>query len=236
MHYDGLEVNEIGLAGFALANSIMLLWSAAKVLFFLRINDRFSFLIRMVYKCINDVLPFTAIFLLWIVVFSFVFIILGIEVDQEDFHLMHEFPILLIQGFRNSQGDIKPPVYKQWLRSAATTNELDMHISYAMIALVWIFWAANQFLMSVILMNFVIAIITETYDEVISQEKINKFLQKCTINREASLLLQGFGIGSRLDSFVLATEASSTSSKPDDWEGFASTVQKFIAQENEFTK
>ena len=108
-------------------------------------------------------------------------------------------------------------------------------MSHAMIALVWIFWAANQFFMGVILMNFVVGIITETYGEVMSKEKTSKALQKCIINREASQLLQGLGIGSNLESFVLATEAAAASAGSEDWEGIASTVQNFIVKENDLT-
>ena len=235
MHYDDKDMNLIGLAGLTLANSVMLVWSIAKVLFFLQINDRLSFLIRMVSKCLRDVLPFIGVLSLWIVVFSLLFIILGIEINKKDFHHMHQFPIQLIQNFQNSQGDIKLPVYDSWLRAASTKNEANMHMSHAMIAFVWIFWAANQFFLGVILMNFAIGIVTETYDEVMSKEKSSKFLQKCTINREASQLLQGLGIGSSLESFVLATEAAAAAAEPNDWEGIASTVQKFIVKENGLT-
>ena len=90
------------LSMLSLFNSVMLLWAVIKTLFFLRVNEEFSLLIQMVKQCFIDVSAFTAFFVFWIIMFCCWFMILGMEINVNDYHLMHEFPMFFIQSFRNT--------------------------------------------------------------------------------------------------------------------------------------
>jgi len=57
-----------------------------------------------------------------------------------------------------------------------------------MIFIIWVVWIANQILVFIILMNFLIAIISQSYEQVMSQKIINKYSQRVYLNRESCLL------------------------------------------------
>ena len=65
--------------------------------------------------------------------------------------------------FRNSIGNLTPPNYSKWLDSelSARTNE---HM--LLISIVWAMWINQAIVMIVVLLNFLIAVITQTYESV----------------------------------------------------------------------
>ncbi len=78
-------------------------------------------------------------------------------------------------------------------------------MSNFMILLIWYFWAANQFLIVVVLLNFVIAIITNSYDQVMSNAQISKYIQMCELNREVRLIMKSLGILKKESIYILTT-------------------------------
>jgi len=56
---------------------------------------------------------------------------------------------------------------------------------YSMIAIVWLFWFIMNVFNVVILLNFLIAFISETYEEVYDRDLIDDFSNKAQLNFEA---------------------------------------------------
>ena len=226
------------LSIFSLFNSVMLLWAVIKTLFFLRVNEEFGLLIQMVQQCFIDVSAFTVFFIFWMIMFCCWFMILGMEVDESQYQLMHEFPMFFIQSFRNTQGDTSPPIYDFW-RSISRSNELDKNISYSMIFIIWLFWIINEFIMAVVFMNFVLAIITQSYDDAISKTELNKYVKRSDLNREARLLMKSFIKLTQFDAFVLSANCQFDSSgdfETGGWQGFVQTVKTHIVAQNVLIK
>jgi len=102
-----------------------------------------------------DVGFFTFFFFCWTMIFSFLYRVQGIEIDDEDYQNVNTYAKFALQIFRNSIGDNKTPLYSFW------SSHISDHyfIATSMISYSWILWLSNQFFMLIILLNFLIAII-----------------------------------------------------------------------------
>lgn len=97
-----------------------------------------------------------------------------------------------------------------------------------MITLIWFIWTANQFLCLIILLNFLIAIISQSYEQVMTKKKIVKYLHRSELNRECFLFFKAYRFLSRYlkdqSDFNIIYIWSSTASSDDDnedWLGVA---------------
>ena len=69
----------------------------------------------------------------------------------------------LIQSFENGIGNISPPTLEYWIPK----NGADPQFSAQFIIFeIYVFWLANQFILLIVLLNFVIAVISEVYTDV----------------------------------------------------------------------
>ena len=63
-----------------------------------------------------------------------------------------------------------------------------------MISLIWLMWISHQFLILIVLLNFLIAIISQSYENVMSKQEIYKYQQRVQMNKECLQLLDFFGL------------------------------------------
>lgn len=81
--------NNINIFTFmVILNIIVLLQVAMKVLFFLKVNDKFGILIELIIECVGDIAVFGTFMIGWIIVFTCIFILLGAEFDNEDYGVL----------------------------------------------------------------------------------------------------------------------------------------------------
>lgn len=59
--------------------------------------------------------------------------------------------------------------------------------------LIWIVWYIQTFTMLVVMLNFIIAVINQTYDQVSLDQKFINYRYKAELNLECFELLQLFG-------------------------------------------
>ena len=135
-------------------NVFLLSMVTLKVFFFLRIYDDFGLLVQLFLQVLSDVTTFTTFFAGWIVIFAAIFQILGIQFDEADYPFLDTFTKYLLYSYRNSIGDISPPLYDFW----SSRVEESPTIAHSMISVVWFAWLANQFIMLITLLNFLITI------------------------------------------------------------------------------
>ena len=96
--------------------------------------------------------------------------IAGITVGDDDYPNVETTIKFVIQVFRNSVGDINAPEYDYWSNKVAVKETES--IAYGMIGWGWFLWFSNIFFMLIILLNFLIAIISQSYDSVMTREMI----------------------------------------------------------------
>jgi hypothetical protein len=130
-----------------------------KVLYYIRMFKSFGLLVQMIAKTCLDVFDFLVFFLMIIAFFTFCFRLLGVKPDSPDEyeHLSENLSLFIIM-FRTSLGDMSSP------------NVSDIE-SRRIIIIVWVIWLTMMVFTLIICLNFLIAVISQVYDEVIAEQK-----------------------------------------------------------------
>ena len=88
---------------------------------------------------------------------------------------------LVIMTFRNSIGDLVAPNYTKWLNVDSEAKSTEHLI---LIIVIWTMWVVQAIIMIVVLLNFLIAVITQTYESVYGKKVIYIFNDKAALNKE----------------------------------------------------
>jgi len=138
----------------------------------------------------DDVKTFTVFFIGWLLFFSFLYQTIGIEVEGLDnLNFNRQFSYFL-RIFRNSVGDLDAPSMPYWETHA--DNEDTITGSQVMIHYGWFIWLLNVFVMVIVLLNFLIAIIGQSYDTVMGTSVEFKAKQRCDMAIETRIFKNGW--------------------------------------------
>ena len=147
---------------------------------------------------------------------------------RSDYRNVNIFMVYFLQTYRNSIGDIAAPDYSFWTTRGAAG---ELYSSRIMVFFVWLLWFANQFFVLIILLNFLIAIISQKYEQVMAQSIVHKYEHKIDMNRSYCLVTKAFGKLKPLECQVLTVQPET--GQDAEWTGFVSTVTKFISSQTE---
>lgn len=89
---------------------------------------------------------------------------------------------MIIQTFENSIGNIASPTYDD-LISVDNLKDFPTHVNLQ-IALIWLIWFLNQYFVFVIVLNFLISVIGNTYADVMDKKVSNSYIYKNELNIE----------------------------------------------------
>jgi len=135
----------------------------------------------MVQKVFVSLMAFMSIFLVLVFVFSLWAWIIRVEIVPDpdfpnDYVYLGEFAQILVQMWRNSIGDVAIFGLGDWSPkgNSAKLKERNGAQNIAMI-FIWLVWLANVVGMVIVLLNFVIAEVGQTYEEVRSGGEIFRF-------------------------------------------------------------
>ena len=109
------------------------------------------------------------VFLICTVIFGLILIIMGADGDSEsgDYLDLPVFLRILIQIFRISLGDVQTNQYgKQGWGDETNTDPEFLKASPFAKTIIWIFWIFNLYFMLIIMLNFLIAEVSQTYEKV----------------------------------------------------------------------
>lgn len=167
---------------------LLIIIAFIKLLFFIRIFEDFGFLVQMILLCVYDLIPFIISYLIFLILFTVCFVVLDMEIDPEveEAENMTYFQKMLLQTFRTAIGELGMPVYPRILHRPPSI------VKTVNITLIWICWFSMTFFMLVIMMNFLIAVITSTYEKAINYQKIISYMHKAELNLEVFQLTSFF--------------------------------------------
>lgn len=163
-----------------------------KIMYFLRIFDEYGFLVKMIGLTFSDMIPFTIFFFINVVFFMMLAQVLRLGVDTEAYPEVNKIFAALIVAFRTSIGDLGEPDYSYWVereshfevKDSDNENKLSHLQVSVMIYIIWFIWLFNIILMVIILLNFLIAVISQTYERVVSQQVRFSYSNKAEMNLE----------------------------------------------------
>lgn len=137
---------------------------------------------------------------------------------------------MLILAFRNSIGDLQSPQYERWL-NYIDTNQNDPLRSgqgYVIIYLLWGLWFGNIILMVILLLNFLIAIISQTYERVAGSQSNYTYKDRADMNQEAMTILSALYYQGEVKMIVFTQDKGIWASEDNQWGGIVDSIKKIV--------
>jgi hypothetical protein len=96
-------------------NTIVILFTSARILKYLRAKKMFSKLVKLIGNVIYDIMPFIIFFCFWFLLNSLLYRLAGVHLGKTiDYqNVSHNFALIIAQ-LRNSLGDMSAPNFEFW--------------------------------------------------------------------------------------------------------------------------
>lgn len=213
----------------------VIVFGFVKTLFFVRIYEDYGFLVQMVGMTVLELVPFMVFFSFWIIFFTVCFQTLGVQINNDDSEYPNValFAKYFLMTYRNSIGDISTPHYTNWIERYDAEDFWENLMQDTLISLIWLVWLLNQFLNLIILLNFLIAVISQVYDKVISDQKLLMYQLRAELNKEYFMIMRMYNLLEEYQMLVFTTEKGVEEAEEDEFAGLVQTLKKYIAAQNE---
>ena len=176
-----------------------------KVLFYLRSYNELAVVVQLLGQCIKEIFFFLMFMISSVLVFSHISILLGADyhAEQPSQEELGFFLRVIMQTWKNAIGDAGPPSFAQWeqLQNIHYMNDTLWPQFY--IVLIWLVFIFNQLLIAVILLNFLIAMISQSYEQVMQHKSKSQYSQKGALNMELQLLKSVFLPEKSFDTIII---------------------------------
>ena len=181
----GLQVDVI------LSGTFLVFMSMVKLLNLLKSYDAFGDFVYMVIKCIQSTLVFCIFLGSWVFIFSLLMMTIGCTFDFSDYPGLSLRTSTVLQVYRNSIGDIAAPHYELWYNAETDTYTKGIK-GQIMVLVIWVVWFLNQFFCMIMLMNFLIAIISEEYSQINTYSTHFLYTRRKELNYDALIIYNYF--------------------------------------------
>ena len=163
---------------------------------------------------------------LWVIAICILNTILGVETVTNRIGLKQgTYQAMFMYVWENSIGNIQDPIINP-------TEKAEV-----VLATIWFVWWLNQFIIVIIMLNFLISVISQSYENVMNSHKIKRYQDIATFNKEVYEFLAAIGILSFISNkkqinqnkIVIAAESNDEASdETDEWVGFVQTMKLFV--------
>jgi len=172
--FELIPASEVSFNAIILLDIILVILTFLKVNFFLRIYDGFSFLVSMLSGVFKDIKYFIAFFFIFILQFGIIFMILFSAKHIDEYTGIGTLGYFLMI-FRVSSGDFSTDDYKDQ--------------GSFLVPLTWSLWIIAVFILNIVFMNFIIAVISESYEKVMQKLVAESYRVKANMIVEREMLL-----------------------------------------------
>ena len=150
--------------------------------------------------------------------------------DNDNYQAINTFTRLFLQTYEDCVGNMDVPIYGFWLNKDGRTNTFTQG---ALVWIIWVTWFTNQWFIFIILLNFIIAIISHSYDSVMAKATKFRYLQRADMNLECRIVMKFFSLLNKMDQFVLAAHQEEEEQEDDEFGGFVKTIEKYVVKQRE---
>ena len=245
----GTDEVDLIYAYFLFSNCVFILNIAFKIFKFMKTDSKFGLLVQLVSTALADCVNFTVFMFIWIAVFSLLYRILGSynSNQSQNFPNLDNVTTFFLQTFENSLGNISNPSYALWSAKLHCVGHPDdakcapevvgvrtpqtYWISQLSIYLIWVVWFMNQFLILIILLNFLISVISKSYSDVMDSALMFKYVQMCELNREFAVLNEQIFHKEQIKGLILTANNDDDDGNAD-FGGLVSQIKDYIKGEN----
>ena len=130
----------------------------------------------------------------------------------------------LIQNFRNSVGDLATPTYKFWEEYELKTRGL------LIIYIIWFTWMANFVFSSLLMLNFLITVFSETHERVLTNQLKYTYMTRAKLNKQSFALLKSFSLLDEVVFSVLTIPSRENIDEDDDANGIIQSLTSIIQE------
>ena len=101
-----------------------------------------------------------------------------------------------------------------------------------MISLIWFVWVAHQFVILILLLNFLIAIVSQSYENVMQQTDFFIYNQRLELNSETILILDFLGKLPDFRTLILASlsDDARADEAANEWKGLVSNMKDHFSK------
>ena len=133
-----------------------------------------------------------------------------------------------------------------WENSIGNINDPDFDANVIknekVLKIIWLVWWLNQFVIVIIMLNFLISVISQSYENVMNSKEVMKYRNRSTYNRETyyfldMICLLNFFTFKKLTGrkqinenqiIISIPTAASIVEETSEWAGFVQTMKKFV--------
>ena len=174
---------------------------------------------------------------MYILLFVMLYIQSGITAPGRTGFANKSFGGMLMYVWENSIGNINDPPEESFHLDNIKTEKLRYPSE---MYLIWFVWYMNQFIIVIILLNFLIAVISQSYENVMNSKSIMKYQDMASLNKEAYQFMNHWGFKHPLikkNRLLVTLEVLSDEGETSEWSGFVQTMKMFVKkqlQENQY--
>ena len=195
-----------------------------KLLDSMRPINSISFIVRMLISVVYALIPFLSLFLLLILVFVFAQKALGLtfEVDEDGNDTAYTSGIGGLAYFffilRTSLGDFDVDSYSELPIASQLT--------------IWAMWMLTVGLNTIVFLNFLIAVISDVFEQIMSTRTEQIFLKKAELLLEINEIVGDWAMKDNISS-ILITRGPKEIKHSDDWNGFFQEIKTHISKRSD---
>lgn len=136
-----------------------------KLMFYFKVYDSFGLLSELIYGIRKRLIPFLIFLFVILGFFTILFMILGCDFGNTE--MVNSTFYLFFNVFQMTNAVISNPSHTFWDNYRLLHQ--DSFMPNLIIWIIWVIWLLFQIMVSIVLLNFLIALITQAYEEVMSQ-------------------------------------------------------------------
>ena len=232
-----LEDRVITQQVFTVSQILITVLSFIKLLLYLRVFKEFALIIRLCYNVFYKAFSFSVFFYLFNLLFTFLYIYLGVDIggfpdlfhgDGNDYMWLSNFISVFLYTYRISIGDLEVPNAAIW-ETALGTEGMTFMVYFS-----WVVWMIHQYFLHIVFMNFLIAIISQVYENDLANTLQNEYTQKAEMNLEAEQLLTFIGFMEKYFLYILTGDKKDVVDENlKEWQGYVAQIKQNQKHESE---
>eukprot|EP00347_Sterkiella_histriomuscorum_P001412 403372132 len=213
-----IDTQEIGYNGIVILHSVMLILVFIKLCEILRVFQGFSYQVSMLKAVFMDLRYFIMLYGFVLIVYGLIFTLLKIKTssDNIEYEGINYFGYF-IMAFRASTGDFQIDNFYELE---------DTHIIFA-----WIVWISAVLFLNIILLNFIIAVISESYEKVMQKMVAESYRIKAQLIKERESYFNDGEIKNQeyFPSYIIFRRpVEDQIDDNEEWQGFVKDIKKTI--------
>merc|ERR1712166_1367479 len=206
---------------------LIIIW--IKLTYYMKISDKLGLMGILLLGVLTAVVPFLFIYIYWVIFFAMMASTLGANKSlAKGFTGASSVVGYFFTTFENSIGNINAPTIDFKIGETPTILEK------LCIFFIYFFWWFAQIVLLVVLLNFVIALISQYYEDVMNSKVMHTYLMRHQLNHEVYVFNQfmvtiGWRKDETIDAMIIIDGEEEESEV--EWKGLTQTMKKVFIKE-----